>query len=129
MKIFSLPPLLIAVLFTSSHVLAQTTNIALNKTVTVNIPSTEPYTKDKNPAQLTDGKFAGNEFDKTHKSSALWLQPGALAWRVGKEPIVVTIDLGEVKPIAGVSFSTGAGAAGVQFPSFIGVAVSEDNAN
>ncbi len=128
MKIFNVPTLLMAVLFLSPPVLAQT-NIALNKTVTVNIPSTEPYTKDKNPAQLTDGKFAGNEFDKTHKSSALWLQSGALAWRVGKEPIVVTIDLSEVKPIAGLSFSTGAGVAGVQFPSFIGVAVSEDNAN
>lgn len=115
-------------LLSSIHVAqSQSVNIALNKTVTVNIPSKEPYVKDKNPAQLTDGKYAGSEFDQTHNSSALWLQSGALAWRIEKEPIVVKIDLGEVKPISGVSFSTGAGSAGVQFPSFIGVAVSEDN--
>ncbi len=120
-----LPSLFLLLSLQAAH--SQPVNIALNKTVTVNIPSREPYIKDKNPAQLTDGKYAGSTFDQTHNSSALWLQAGALAWRVEKEPIVVKIDLGEVKPISGVAFSTGAGSAGVQFPSFIAIAVSEDN--
>ncbi len=104
-------------------------NIALNAPVTVSKPSTESYTKDKNPAQLTDGEFAGSVFDSENDTSSMWVQKGALTWRVQTEPIVVTIDLGAVRPIAGVSYSTSGGRAGVQFPSSIALAVSEDNQN
>lgn len=101
-------------------------NVALGKTVTLNTPSTESYTIDKDPAQLTDGKYAGEDFDAVNRTSSLWVQKGALTWRVGKDPVSVTIDLGETMPISGVSFSTAAGSAGVFFPSFIGILVSDD---
>ena len=105
---------------------AQPDNIALGKTVTVSTPSTEPYTPDKNPAQLSDGKYAGNDYDSANKTSTLWVQKGALTWRVAKNPIVITLDLGKILPISGVSYNTAAGAAGVQWPSFIGIMVSDD---
>ncbi len=105
---------------------AQPVNIALGKTVTLSTPSTESYTVDKNPAQLTDGKYAGEDFDAVNKSSTLWVQKGALTWQVSKDPITVTIDLGKAMPISGVSYSTAAGVAGVQFPSFIVMMVSDD---
>ena len=98
---------------------AQPANIALGKTVTVSTPSNQSYTIDKNPAQLTDGKYAG-------EASWIWQQKGALTWLVGKDPIIVTIDLGKIMPISGVSYSTAAGVAGVSFPSFVGIQVSDD---
>ena len=101
-------------------------NVAQGKTVTVSTPPTEPYTPDKSLAQLTDGKYAGNEFDPVNKTSTLWVQKGALTWRVGKDPLVITIDLGKTMPISGALFSSAAGRAGVQWPSFIGIMVSED---
>lgn len=108
------------------HAGAQPVNIALDKPVTVSTPSTEPYTPDKNPAQLSDGKYAGSEYDEENKTSTLWVQRGALTWRVAKNPLVITIDLGKITPISGVSYSTAAGTAGVQWPSFIGILVSDD---
>jgi hypothetical protein len=110
----------------ASHAAAQPANIALGRSVTLSKPSTEPYTKDKSASQLTDGKYSGADYDEENQAATLWVQKGALTWRVGKEPIIVTIDLGEVKPISGVSFSTAAGTAGVQFPAFIGILVSDD---
>lgn len=109
-----------------SHAVAQPENIALGKSVTLSTPSTEPYTKDKSAAQLTDGKYAGQDYDEENKASTLWVQKGALTWRTTRNPIIATIDLGEVKPISGVSFSTAAGTAGVQFPAFISIFVSDD---
>jgi hypothetical protein len=109
-----------------SHADSPPVNIALGKTVTLSMPSTESYTLDKNPSQLTDGKYAGDDYDSANKSSTLWLQKGALTWRIAKDPVVITIDLGKTMPISGVSFSTAAGGAGVNFPSLIAILVSED---
>lgn len=102
------------------------TNIAQGKKVTTSTPSNYALTKDKNPAQLTDGKYAGADYNAEHKTTSLWVQPGSITWRARKEPIVITIDLEKVSPISGVSLSTAAGAAGVQFPAFVGIAVSDD---
>jgi len=110
----------------SSHCAIAQTNIALDKKVTTSTPSNYALTKDKNPAQLADGKYAGAVFDAQHQTASLWVQPGSITWRAGKDPIVVTIDLEKVSPISGVSLSTAAGAAGVQFPAFVGIAVSDD---
>jgi len=109
----------------SSNANAQT-NIALNKKIITNIPSNYALTKDKNPAQLVDGKYAGNEYNAAENTSSLWVQEGAITWRSSKSPVIFTIDLGKEMPVSGVSFSTAAGRAGVQFPSFVGIAVSED---
>jgi hypothetical protein len=102
------------------------TNIALGKKITTNKPSNYALTKDKNPAQLTDGKYAGSEYDAQNKTSSLWVQHGSVVWSERKNPIIFTIDLGKIMPISGVSFSTAAGAGSVQFPSFAGIAVSDD---
>ena len=102
------------------------TNIAVGKPVSSNIPSNYALTKDKDLAQLTDGKYAGEVFNAEHQTKSLWVQPGSITWRARKEPVVITIDLEKVSPISGISFSTAAGAAGVQFPAFIGIAVSDD---
>jgi hypothetical protein len=120
---------LAAVIFSTpatSHAATQPENIALGKSVTLSTPSTEPYTKDKSAVQLTDGQYAGNDYDAENQTATLWVQKGALTWRVGKDPIIVTIDLGEIKPISGVSYSTAAGRAGVHFPAFIGIFASDD---
>jgi len=122
-----LPLTTLSVAFALTSCANAQTNIALNKKITTNIPSNYALTKDKNPAQLVDGKYAGAEFDAAHKTSSLWVQSGSLTWRARKDPIIFTIDLGKVMPISGVSFSTAAGAAAVQFPSFAGIAVSDDN--
>jgi hypothetical protein len=101
-------------------------NIALGKTVTLNMPSNQSYTIDKDPAQLTDGKYGGNEYDPQNKTSTLWVQKGALTWRVVKKLLIITIDLGQISPISGVSYSTAGGRAGVLFPTFAGILVSDD---
>lgn len=101
------------------------TNIALNKKITTNIPSNYALTKDKNPAQLVDGKYAGSEHDAANNTSSLWVQKGAITWS-GNKLVTFTIDLGEQMPISGICYSTAAGSAAVQFPSFAGIAVSDD---
>ncbi|MGI5818936.1 MAG: discoidin domain-containing protein [Armatimonadota bacterium] len=65
---------------------------------------------------LTDGRYTEGYF---------WTQPTTVGWSSGG-PEFITIDLGEVQPIGGVSYSTAAGVAGVQWPSEILVFVSED---
>ncbi len=112
-------------IFSTGSAQAQT-NIALGKTVTPSTPSNYALTKDKNPAQLTDGKYASAAFNAEHRTASLWIQPGSITWRVRRDPIVITIDLEKIVPISGLSLSTAAGAAGVQFPAFAGVAVSDD---
>lgn len=102
-------------------------NIALGRKITTSKPSNYALTKDKNPAQLVDGKYAGESYDASHKTRSLWVQEGAMTWAERKDPVIFTIDLGEVKSISGISYSTAAGVADVQFPSFGGIAVSEDN--
>src|SRR5208337_4133163 len=65
--------------------------------------------------QLTDGKYTSGYF---------WTQKSTVGW-VHKYP-VITIDLGEIYPIRGLSYNTAAGVAGVQWPSHIYVFVSDD---
>lgn len=123
--VFFLGTTLCTTAFTATVACAQT-NIAQGKKVITSTPSNYALTKDKNPAQLTDGKYAGADYNAEHKTTSLWVQPGSITWRARKEPIVITIDLEKVSPISGVSLSTAAGAAGVQFPAFVGIAVSDD---
>ncbi len=67
--------------------------------------------------QLTDGEYVQGHF---------WTQPGAVGWSGGGQ-IIITLDLGADKPVSGVSFSTAAGAAGVEWPNSISLlAAGED---
>lgn len=47
----------------------------------------------------------------------------------GVEPVIITIDLGQVLPVSGASWSTAAGVAGVEWPRAISVLVSDDGRN
>lgn len=66
--------------------------------------------------QLTDGVFTENYF---------WTQPTTVGWQ-GTPIVLVTIDLGQIQPIAGFCYSTAAGVAGVAWPREIRIAVSDD---
>jgi hypothetical protein len=67
-------------------------------------------------AQLTDGVYTQGYF---------WTQVTTVGWQ-GTPIVLLTIDLGEMLPISGVSYSTAAGVAGVAWPKELRLAVSED---
>ena len=66
--------------------------------------------------QLTDGQYTVGYF---------WTQKSTVGW-VRQKDLVITVDLGDHHPIRGLSFSTAAGVAGVNWPSAIEVLVSVD---
>lgn len=92
-------------------------NIALNK----------PYTLQPNPnyglavdaddkIQLTDGQYTVGYF---------WTQKSTVGWS-NASPVIITIDLQQVEPIAGLSYNTAAGVAGVTWPTSVLILVSDD---
>ena len=96
-------------------------NIALGKAYTLDpAPNYGLCTEQGDAVQLTDGKYAPGD-----AGSALWVLPACVGWQ-RRSPANITIDLGEVAPIAGVSYSTAAGGSGVAFPSAILILASED---
>ncbi|MCK5804165.1 MAG: discoidin domain-containing protein [Lentisphaeria bacterium] len=66
--------------------------------------------------QLTDGVYSVGYF---------WTQKTTVGWSRAN-PAVITIDLGRMQPIAGLSYNTAAGVAGVGWPSSILLFASED---
>lgn len=80
-------------------------------------PSYKLCTDPGDRTQLTDGIYTEGYF---------WTQASTVGWR-NVNPATITIDLGAVEPICGVSFNTAAGVAGVRWPASILVLVSEDN--
>jgi hypothetical protein len=92
-----------------------------------NIARGAPYTLFPNPnyalctdpddaIQLTDGKSTTRYF---------WTQKGTVGWQ-GKPYALITVDLGRVRPIQGVAFTTAAGRAGVLWPASIEILLSDD---
>lgn len=65
---------------------------------------------------LTDGEYTRGYF---------WVQKTSVGW-VNKRPVAITIDLGKVEPIAGLSFNTAAGVAGVTWPVSMLILASDD---
>jgi len=99
---------------------AQYENIAKWKTYTFNAPPNYALCSDPGDiVQLTDGIFTSGYF---------WTQKTTVGWQ-RKRPIVITIDLGRIEPIRGVSYNTAAGVAGVTWPGSIHVLVSDDGKN
>lgn len=93
-------------------------NIALNATYDYTPRAQYPYSYDEGDAtQLTDGLLTVGYF-WTQKSTVGWMRAG---------PVSLTIDLGEVQPIAGLSFRSAAGTAGVTWPDSIHVFTSDDD--
>jgi hypothetical protein len=97
-------------------------NLALGKTVTFSAaPNYGSSTDPDDSKQLTDGKYSS-----AAGSGSIWLQKGTVGWHT-VPPVIITIDLGSVQPISGVSYSTAAGISDVSWPNAIFVAVSDDN--
>ena len=91
-------------------------NIALGAKYTLwPAPNYSYCTEAGDATQLTDGKTTTDYF---------WTQPGTVGWS-GAPYAVVTVDLGRVEPIAGASFDTAAGVAGVLWPAAIHLLVSD----
>ncbi|MBU1735308.1 MAG: discoidin domain-containing protein [Verrucomicrobia bacterium] len=95
------------------------TNIALKKSYSWNV---EPsYKLGLDP-----------EGDKTHLTDGVyvpgcgWTDKRTVGWDYRQAPVEITIDLGEVKPIAGISYSTAAGSACITWPVNIIVLTSDD---
>ena len=92
-------------------------NIALGKTYTFNKESKYNFCADEGDTkQLTDGQYSVGYF---------WVQKGTVGWSHGS-PVIITFDLGKVEPIAGLSYSTAAGTAGVAWSTCIFILTSED---
>ncbi len=92
-------------------------NIALGRPYTLEPAARYPYSTDEGDAtQLTDGAFTVGYF---------WTQPSTVGW-IRAQRADVTIDLGEDRPIAGVSVNSGAGIAGVAWPNALYLLVSDD---
>ncbi|MGV8073268.1 MAG: hypothetical protein AB2L11_01710 [Syntrophobacteraceae bacterium] len=98
-----------------------------------NIALGQPYTLEPKPnykrcsdaediKQLTDGQYTNSFWGR------FWTERSTVGWR-GVKYTTITIDLGTVRPIKGVSFNTAAGYAGVLWPSEIYVFVSGDGKN
>ena len=80
-------------------------NIALGMSYTLEpAPNYEYCTDAADVKQLTDGVY-----HQTKES--LWTRSSTVGWQE-KRPVIITLDLGTVKPIRGVSFNTAGGRAG-----------------
>jgi hypothetical protein len=106
----------------------QQTNIALGKSVTFSAPPNYSLSNDEDDIrQLTDGKYVSlGPLQEVENTRAIWVQKGTVGWSKVM-PLVITIDLGSVQPISGVSYSTAAGISDVQWPTAIYLSVSDDN--
>lgn len=95
-------------------------NIARGKPYTLQPKPNYTLTADTNGStKLTDGAYTVGYF---------WTQKSTVGWQSSR-PIIITIDLGKVEPICGVSYNTAAGIAGVTWPVSISVLVSDDGKN
>ncbi len=92
-------------------------NLARGKRYTLEPAPNYKYCTDAGDrTQLTDGVYTQGHF---------WTQKSTVGWS-GAHHVIVTIDLGKVEPISGASFHTAAGVAGVTWPAFIPILVSDD---
>ena len=93
-------------------------NMALGRPYTLEpAPDYSYCTEPGDATQLTDGVYSEGHF---------WTQPETVGWQHAK-PAVITVDLGDVKPIRGASLRTAAGAAGVYWPSSIYLFVADED--
>lgn len=112
---------MLAALLTATCSQAQDTalgNLALGKPYTLSKPSYRHCTDPGDATQLTDGVYTKGHF---------WTQRTTVGWAGGATRFI-TIDLEKEEPIAGVTFSTAAGRADVEWPSDLWVFVSSDRA-
>ena len=97
-------------------------NLAAGKSYVFSVAPNYPLcTDDGDATDLTDGVYV-----KTPSGSSLWGQKGCVGWQHTRGPVAITVDLGQVQSIGGVSLHAAANASGVSFPSSILLQVSED---
>ena len=95
-------------------------NIALGKPYSFSTnPNYALCTDDKDILQLTDGEYVEGYF---------WTQRGTVGW-MREKLISITIDLGKVEPIKGISFNTAAGKSSFFWPKAIYIFTSDDGTN
>jgi hypothetical protein len=86
------------------------TNLALGRPYELSpVPNYALTTDPEDALQLTEGR---------HAEGGFWTDRAAVGW-VGIRPVSITLDLGAVQSISGVTFSSAAGRAGVEWPSAI----------
>jgi len=94
-------------------------NLALGKSYTLDPKPNYRYCTDPGDnEQLTDGEY-------TQPPGNFWQQRGCVGWS-NRPLVLITIDLGEIAPIAGLSFSTAGGAAYVTWPQAVLMLTSDD---
>ena len=100
---------------------AQSRNIALNRPYTCSSPPNYGHSKDAGDnVQLTDGKIT------TAEGSGFWTSKSTVGWtRIGGA-VSITIDLGRLASIGGLSFRTSGGSSNVAYPAFIYIWTSDD---
>jgi hypothetical protein len=92
-------------------------NLARGKPYTLKPAPSYGYCTDPGDAtQLTDGEYSVGYF---------WVQKGTVGWS-GAVYVDIVIDLGTQQPIAGCSYNTAAGVAGVSWPQMMLILVSDD---
>ena len=95
-------------------------NIARGKSYSFTRPANYAGCLDKDGTALTDGRGAKGK-------GTIWTLPGTVGWQNGDDFTVgVRVDLGRVESLSGFSFEFAAGAAGVSWPTFVNVYVSDD---
>lgn len=92
-----------------------------------NIARGKPYTLSPRPnyRHCTDVEDAEQLTNGAYSEGYFWVQESTVGWN-GAGLADITIDLGKVQPIAGVSYNTAAGVAGVAWPNSIFIYVSND---
>ena len=96
-------------------------NIARGRPYTFSQPPTYGLCTDAGDAtDLTDGKRIAA------KDVSFWGNKGCVGWGNGAQGVAITVDLGKVEPIAGVSYCTAAGSSDVIWPSAVHLFVSDD---
>ncbi|MBU0477150.1 hypothetical protein KKC91_01080 [bacterium] len=96
-------------------------NIAFQKPYSLSPSPNYPHCTDTgDKTQLTDGVYSAGV-------GSFWTQKTTVGWTSRpRKQVIITIDLGRVEPIKGISFSTAAGIAGVNWPLAIYILASED---
>ncbi|PYR18733.1 MAG: hypothetical protein DMF98_25390, partial [Acidobacteria bacterium] len=97
---------------------AQPQNVARGCQYTMTPRPNYPLTTDTgDDRQLTDGAYTA--------WNPIWLRPSTVGW-TNATPVTIVIDLRSVQAISGVSYSTAAGQASVEWPRSVFVLVSDD---
>lgn len=98
-------------------------NLALGKSYQLEpMPNYIPCTDAGDRTQLTDGQYVSG---CRWISGYFWTQAGAVGW-ANRSPVIITIDLEKVEPIASIACNMAAGAAGVSYPGAMYFLVSDE---